>query len=324
MKKTITMFSLLLTTFLFCQKNHKVGDTIYYRKNVITKNISEADYYSVIKTITKTKINKFKFRLTGYKKLDKSSNYLLHSEYETDYPEIKTAEGFQRFYHKNGVKASEGIAKKGRSVGFWKHWYDNGNIMDEITIPENEALSKKFKHFTIKNFWTRDGQQTIKNGNGSFENKSENSTTKGYYKNGLRHGKFSSTQYGIPYYEEYYKKGKLISGISLDKNGKKYKYNQVFDQPRYKSGQKSISKHIIKNFKIPSSAYENKTFGRILVSFRIKKNGTIDDIKIARGVCPDCDKEAIRVVKLLGKWKPAKSRGQNVNVRYTLPITFNL
>ncbi|MBT6766065.1 MAG: energy transducer TonB, partial [Prolixibacteraceae bacterium] len=46
--------------------------------------------------------------------------------------------------------------------------------------------------------------------------------------------------------------------------------------------------------------------------------------KIARGVNPSLDKEALRVVNGLPKWKPGKQRGQAVNVSYTVPINFVL
>jgi len=56
----------------------------------------------------------------------------------------------------------------------------------------------------------------------------------------------------------------------------------------------------------------------------VKSDGTIGDAKIARGVHPSLDKEAIRVINLLPAWKPGKQRGQAVNVAYTIPVQFAL
>lgn len=64
--------------------------------------------------------------------------------------------------------------------------------------------------------------------------------------------------------------------------------------------------------------------GRVMVSFRINTNGEIDDIKIAKSVHPDLDKEAMRIISKLPKMEPGRQRGKVVNVRYTLPIKFTL
>lgn len=324
MKKTTIIIILFLTTYSFSQEIFKIGDTIFYHKGTTTKNIHIADYFSVIKSVTQIEKDKEKFEMIGYKKLNDSIGYRLHSEYETNFPQIQTANGFQKFYHKNGKKSSEGIIKKGRSIGLWKHWYDNGQIMDERIIPENKPLSKEHKEYSLKNFWDKNGKQTIIDGNGYFELKKDSIITTGFYKNGVRHGKFSGVIKNRKYFDEYYKNGKMISGISWDAQGNKYKYKQVFNQPQYKDGEKSIANHIIKNFRIPKYAYDNNIYGRILVSFRIRKDGNMDEIRVTKSLCHECDQEALRVIKLLKKWKPASYRGQKVNIKYTLPIKYNL
>lgn len=322
LKSLITLIAILFYSFIQSQ-NYKVGDTIFYLDRTITNNKSCASYYSIIKQKEHFGDNT-KYKMVGFKRVKDSTQYLLHSEYETNFAEVQSAEGFQRFYHKNGNISSEGKTKKGQSVGLWKHWYEDGKIMDERLIPERIALSKEDKNYTLKNFWSRDGKQTIINGNGTFELKRDSLFTKGFYKNGKRHGKFSGFIYDRKYFEEYYKNGKLTSGKSWDKDGKEYKYKKVFSQPRYKKGQKSVAEHLIKNFKIPRYAYENNIAGRILLNFRIRKDGKIDKIKVAKKLCDPSDKEAIRVVKMMKNWKAGKHRGQNVNVNYTLPIKYNL
>ena len=56
----------------------------------------------------------------------------------------------------------------------------------------------------------------------------------------------------------------------------------------------------------------------------IEKDGSITDVKVVRGVDASLDKEAVRVVKAMPKWKPGKQRGKPVRVSYTLPINFQL
>jgi protein TonB len=56
----------------------------------------------------------------------------------------------------------------------------------------------------------------------------------------------------------------------------------------------------------------------------VSKDGSVADAKIARGVNPSLDAEALRVVSALPKWKPGEQKGKAVNVSYTVPINFVL
>ena len=79
-----------------------------------------------------------------------------------------------------------------------------------------------------------------------------------------------------------------------------------------------------KNIKYPVIAQENGIQGKVILGFVVTKSGAISDVTVLRSLDPSCDKEAIRVVKLLPKWIPGKQNGENVNVRYTLPVVFRL
>ena len=54
------------------------------------------------------------------------------------------------------------------------------------------------------------------------------------------------------------------------------------------------------------------------------KDGSIVDPVVVRSVDPYLDKEALRVIKTMPKWKPGKQRGKAVRVKYTVPVTFKL
>lgn len=69
---------------------------------------------------------------------------------------------------------------------------------------------------------------------------------------------------------------------------------------------------------------ENGIQGKVYIQFVIEKDGSITDVKVVRGVDASLDKEAVRVVKAMPKWKPGKQRGKPVRVSYTLPINFQL
>jgi protein TonB len=78
------------------------------------------------------------------------------------------------------------------------------------------------------------------------------------------------------------------------------------------------------NIKYPADAQNAKTQGKVFLAFIIKKDGSIAGIKILKGIGSGCDQEAIRVVKAMPKWKPAKQNGKIVNSSFTLPISFLL
>ena len=86
----------------------------------------------------------------------------------------------------------------------------------------------------------------------------------------------------------------------------------------------ALRTYIANAIKYPVIAQENGIQGKVYVTFVVGKDGSVSDAKIARGVDPSLDKEALRVVNTLPKWKPGKQRGKPVNVSYTVPINFVL
>lgn len=98
----------------------------------------------------------------------------------------------------------------------------------------------------------------------------------------------------------------------------------VEEMPEFPGGELELRKFIANNIDYPAAAQENGIQGRVYVTFVVDKNGEVANAKIARGVDPALDKEALRVVNSLPKWIPGKQRGQTVNVSYTVPINFAL
>lgn len=98
----------------------------------------------------------------------------------------------------------------------------------------------------------------------------------------------------------------------------------VEDMPEFPGGELALRKYIGNAIKYPVIAQENGIQGKVYVTFVVGKDGSISNASIARGVDPSLDKEALRVVNSLPKWKPGKQRGKPVNVSYTVPINFVL
>ncbi len=89
-------------------------------------------------------------------------------------------------------------------------------------------------------------------------------------------------------------------------------------------GDKSLLAFISKNVSYPVIAQENGIQGRVIVGFVVDRDGSVTDVTVLRPVDPSLDKEAIRVVKKMGKWRPGEQAGKTVRVRYQVPVTFRL
>ncbi len=101
-------------------------------------------------------------------------------------------------------------------------------------------------------------------------------------------------------------------------------FTAVEQMPQFPGGEAALMKYLSNNINYPQVAMENGIQGRVIVQFVVTKNGTVGEVKVIRSVDRDLDKEAIRLCKSLPKFIPGKMNGQEVNVWYTLPITFKL
>lgn len=101
-------------------------------------------------------------------------------------------------------------------------------------------------------------------------------------------------------------------------------FEVVENMPEFPGGQGALMNYLSKNIKYPTIAQENGTQGRVIVQFVVNRDGTIVDAKVVRSVDPYLDKEALRVINTMPKWKPGMQRGKPVRVKFTVPVTFRL
>lgn len=102
------------------------------------------------------------------------------------------------------------------------------------------------------------------------------------------------------------------------------KFDVVEQMPSFPGGQTALITYLSNNVKYPVICEENGAECRVIVQFIVGKDGNISNVQIAKGNDYFLEHEAIRVVKAMPKWIPGKQNGQNIMVRYTLPITFRL
>ncbi|MDR3118897.1 MAG: energy transducer TonB [Mediterranea sp.] len=101
-------------------------------------------------------------------------------------------------------------------------------------------------------------------------------------------------------------------------------FEVVENMPEFPGGQAALMQFLSKNIKYPTIAQENGTQGRVTIQFVVNRDGSVVDPVVIRGVDPYLDKEALRVISQMPKWKPGMQRGKTVRVKYTVPVMFRL
>ena len=101
-------------------------------------------------------------------------------------------------------------------------------------------------------------------------------------------------------------------------------FGMVEEMPSFPGGEVKLVEYIAKNLNYPQEAIEKGIEGRVFVGFIIDVDGSVTDVKLLRGIGGGCDEEAIRVIKSLPKWRPAKQNGVFSRVSYQIPVNFKL
>lgn len=99
-------------------------------------------------------------------------------------------------------------------------------------------------------------------------------------------------------------------------------YNEV--PAKFPGGNEAMMKFIKENAKYPQEALSNKVQGIVYVRFNIETDGSISNVAIIRGIGSGCDEEAIRLVQMMPKWKPALQNNKPVRTVMITPIKVTL
>jgi len=98
----------------------------------------------------------------------------------------------------------------------------------------------------------------------------------------------------------------------------------VEEMPMFPGGDAELLKYIAEHTNYPEVAKENNIQGRVIVRFCVTSKGGVSQVSVLKGVDPELDTEAVRVVNSLPAFKPGKQGGKPVPVWYMVPITFTL
>jgi protein TonB len=101
-------------------------------------------------------------------------------------------------------------------------------------------------------------------------------------------------------------------------------FHIVEDLPKYPGGAVELMKWLTRNLRYPASARNRKTQGRVVAVFYIEKDGSVTGISITQSLSPECDREALRVLRMMPKWEPGIQNDQPCRTKVCIPIVFKL
>ncbi len=110
-------------------------------------------------------------------------------------------------------------------------------------------------------------------------------------------------------------------------NGSEIDENTVFtiveEMPQFPGGQEVLMNYIDENLEYPEFYKTKEASARVIVGFVIYEDGSVNELKIIRGVEPAFDAAAIKVLENMPNWIPGKHRDKAVKVKYNVPVRFN-
>ncbi|MBO4489560.1 MAG: energy transducer TonB [Bacteroidales bacterium] len=96
------------------------------------------------------------------------------------------------------------------------------------------------------------------------------------------------------------------------------------EQPEFPGGMEALNLFLRNEIQYPQMARDNNIQGIVLVEFVVEKDGRVSNAKVVNSLFPDCDKEAVRGIMAMPKWKPAKNNGRPVRCYFKVPVRFSM
>jgi membrane associated rhomboid family serine protease/antitoxin component YwqK of YwqJK toxin-antitoxin module len=210
-------------------------------------------------------------------------------------------DGVFLYYSDRGTYSSAGRYNREEAVGKWENYHWNGVLHSEIYYNDGAYT---------RSVWDSLGRAQVVQGKGKSVTWHSNGQVaeEGIYEGGRKEGDwFGFFENGDPYYHEYYRDNRLIRGVSEDKTGKRYIYDQLSFYPFPVIGMPEYNQYLKKNLHRPETT-ANKT-GIVKVIFSVGVDGTLWDFAILQSLDPEYDQEAIRLVKEGPGWRPGLLHG---------------
>lgn len=116
----------------------------------------------------------------------------------------------------------------------------------------------------------------------------------------------------------------VVTSAIAPPNSNPLNFRVVSDLPQYPGGAVEFMKWLTKNLKYPPQAQRKKIEGKVMAQFIVNTDGSVSDLKIVKSLDPDCDREALRVLRMMPKWKAGMQDGKPCRTMVAIPIVFKL
>ena len=247
-----------------------------------------------------------------YYQTDTLISYTTYSSYFTD----KTKQGICREYSISGNLLEEGMYHQNQKDGLWKSYNHKTKLLASEGNYSNGKKTGIWKYYDNKlrvnkeyNF-----KENKKDGEFIIYDSLSNIAVKGMYQD----GKFVRADTLIQLEEpEIYHSDELIEPPLFQADCSASDNIQACRD-------KAMLEFIYRNIKYPADARENGIQGTTIAEFEIKKDGTITNVNIFKGVCQSMSDEVERVFKSMPAWSPGRKNDHGVRVRYFLPVKFRI
>ena len=101
-------------------------------------------------------------------------------------------------------------------------------------------------------------------------------------------------------------------------------FRVVEDLPQFPGGAVEFMKWLTKNLKYPATAQQRKVQGRVVAQFIVNQDGSVSDIQVVERLSTECDREALRVLRMMPKWQPGLMDAKPCRTKVCIPIVFKL
>jgi len=101
-------------------------------------------------------------------------------------------------------------------------------------------------------------------------------------------------------------------------------YEMVETVPEFPGGMEGLYAFLTENLEYPKMAKHSDIQGKIYIGFVVERDGSISNVEVIKGRHESLDNEAIRVIKMMPKWKPGEQQGRLVRAKFVIPIVFHL
>jgi TonB family protein len=318
MKKIVFLLCsacVFLSLNVFAQKQNT-----YYIKNNgdYVTTLDSADFIRVVREPEKgSKLYPTnEYYLTGEKKSYGNSSLIDPAFYEGQYVS----------FYKNGMKKKFMNFVRNKVVDSVFSYFSNGKLYSSSFYSAIGDSSVIY----LRTLNDSTGTTLVQDGNGRavvYDEDFKYVTGTGNVKNGRYDGEWTGelrTSADTLRYKEVYAEGKMLSGESADGKGNVYHYTTSYAKPTFKGGMDNFYRQVGRGVRYPPNAARQGIQGAANIKFVILTNGEISDVHANNDVDPALAAEAVRMIKSLKGWQPARLKGRLIDVSFAVPITFML